>query len=62
MIATEYYETLQGGVRLFRTYSDSGMMILQADTGIKYADSIDVENSPHYYIELDEPIETAGDN
>ncbi len=59
MIVTEYYMTRTDGVRLFRTYSDKGMVMIQNETGIKYAEAIDVENSGYTYTETDEPIEVS---
>lgn len=57
MIVTEFYMTRTDGVKLFRTYSDNGKMMLQNETGIKYAEAIDVENSGYTYSETDEDVE-----
>lgn len=57
MIVTEFYTTRTDGVKLFRTYSDNGKMMLQNETGIKYAEAIDVENSGYTYSETDEDVE-----
>lgn len=54
MIQVEY---LRDGT-LVRHYSDVGMMLLQNETGIKYADPIDVVPCAYTYTETDEPIET----
>lgn len=62
MIIKEFYKTREDGVNLYRTYSDKGMMILQNETGVTYAEAIDVENAPYTYTETDEPIPTEGDN
>lgn len=55
MLKTEFYKTREDGVKLYRNYSDEGMMIEQ-ETGARYAEAIDVENSIHVYTETDEPI------
>ena len=57
MIVTEFFKEREDGVKLYRTYSDANMMILQNETGIKYAEAIDIENSGYTYSETDEPIE-----
>lgn len=57
MIVTEYYMTRSDGVKLYRTYSDEGMMMIQNETGIKYGEAVDVENSGYTYTETDEPVE-----
>lgn len=56
MIIREYYETRQDGVKLYRTCSNEGKMLLQSDTGIEYAEAIDVEDSPHTYVETATPV------
>lgn len=53
MIQKEY---LNDGT-LVRYYSDAGMMLLQEETGIKYAEAIDPADINRVYIETDEPIE-----
>lgn len=57
MLKTELYKTRADGVKLYRSYSDSGFLILQEQTGVKYAEAIDIEDSGYTYIETDEPIE-----
>ncbi len=52
-------ETLLEG-DLVRHYSDSGMMMLQVETGIKYGDAIDVVPCRYTYEETDEPVEGEG--
>ena len=39
------------GVNLYRTYSDSNLMIRQVETGDVYAEAIDVENAAYTYEE-----------
>ena len=61
MIVREFYETRSDGVRLFKTYSDSGLMIRQNESGNIYSEAVDVENAPFTYSETDELIETDKD-
>lgn len=58
MIVKEEYKTRSDGVKLFRTYSDENRKIIQNETGIVYAEAIDVENAPYTYCESTEVIET----
>jgi hypothetical protein len=51
MIIKEEYKTRADGVKLIRTYSDEGKYIIQNETGIVYAEAIDVENAPYTYSE-----------
>ena len=53
MIQTEY---LHDGT-LIKHYSDLGFMLLQVETGIKYADPIDLVPCGYTYEETDELIE-----
>lgn len=53
MIQTEY---LNDGT-LIRHFSDQGVMLLQTETGIKYADPVDVVPCRYTYEETDEKIE-----
>jgi hypothetical protein len=53
MIKTEY---LNDGT-LIKYYSDAGYMLLQVETGIKYADPVDVVPCRYTYEETDELIE-----
>ena len=57
MIIKEEYKTRSDGVKLFRTYSDDGKKIVQNETGIVYAEAVDVENAPYTYSESAESIE-----
>lgn len=57
MIKREFYMTRSDGVRLYKTYSDSGKYILQLQTGIEYSEAIDVENAPYTYVEIDKLID-----
>ena len=56
MIVRKYYATRNDGVKLYKTYSDFGMYILQVETGIEYDIAIDVENAPYTYKETSTPI------
>lgn len=58
MIVREFYEVRSDGVRLFKTYSDSGFYIKQNESGNIYSEAVDVENAPFTYSETDEKIET----
>ena len=58
MIQREFYTQRKDGVKLYRTYSDAGMMIRQNETGVEYAEAIDVEGVPYTYTETETQIET----
>ena len=58
MIQREFYTQRKDGVKLYRTYSDIGMMIRQNETGVEYAEAIDVEDASYTYTETETPIET----
>jgi hypothetical protein len=58
MIVKEYFMTRNDGVRLYRTYSDEEKPLLQVETGIAYAEAIDVEDAPYTYTEFREISET----
>ena len=51
MIIKEFYKKRSDGVNLYRTYSDSNLMIKQVETGNVYAEAIDVENVAYTYEE-----------
>ena len=51
MIIKEFYKKRSDGVNLYRTYSDSKLMIRQVETGNTYAEAIDVENAVYTYEE-----------
>lgn len=57
MIQIEY---LNDGT-LIKHYSDAGMMLLQNETGAKYAEPIDVVPCMYTYTETDEPIESESE-
>ena len=58
MIIKEFYKKRSDGINLYRTYSDSNLMIRQVETGNVYAEAIDVENATYTYTETETPIET----
>ena len=58
MIQREFYTQRKDSVKLYRTYSDAGMMIRQNETGVEYTEAIDVEGAPYTYTETETPIET----
>ena len=57
MIKKEFYLEREDGIKLYRTYSDINHYIIQKETGIKYTEAIDVEDSNYTYEETDEIIE-----
>ena len=59
MIQRELYTQRKDGVKLYRTYSDTGRMILQNETGVDYTEAIDVEGASYTYTETEMPIETS---
>ena len=52
MIKTEFLND----ETLIKHYSDAGYMLLQVETGVKYADPIDIYPCPYTYEETDEPV------
>ena len=60
MIIKEFFMTREDGVDLYRTYSDQGFMVRQIETGILYAEPIDIEDTPYTYEETNELIEKDG--
>lgn len=61
MIVREFYEIRSDGVRLYKTYSDSGFYIKQTESGNLYSEAVDIENAPFTYSETEEKIETDKD-
>lgn len=57
MIQREFYTQRKDGVKLYRTYSDAGMMIRQNETGAEYAEAIDVEGASYTYTETETRIQ-----
>ena len=59
MIKKEYYKTMEDGVKLYHTYSDTGHKIKRISDDITYDDAIDVSENVEYE-EVDEYIDTEG--
>ena len=57
MIIKEFYKKRSDGINLYRTYSDSKLMIRQVETGNVYTEAIDVENAAYTYEETSMPID-----
>ena len=57
MIIKEFYKKRSDGINLYRTYSDSNLMIKQVETGNVYAEAIDVENAAYTYEETSMSID-----
>ena len=57
MIIKEFYKKRSDGINLYRTYSDSNLMIEQVETGNVYAEAIDVENAAYTYEETSMSID-----
>ena len=57
MIIKEFYKKRSDGINLYRTYSDSNLMIRQVETGNVYTEAIDVENAVYTYEETGMPID-----
>ncbi len=56
MIVKEFYQTRKDGVKLFKTYSDSGVHIRKVGTNEVYLEAVDVEDAPFEYEETKTPI------
>ena len=61
MIVKEEYKTRADGVKLYRTYSDLGIQILQVETGRIYDEAVDIEGAPYTYEEYVEPTDDPED-
>lgn len=57
MVIKEFYTTRTDGVNLYRIYSDSGLSLLQNETGVIYGEAIDVEDAPYTYSETESPVD-----
>lgn len=57
MIVKEFFRTRKDGVNLYRTYSDEGFYIIQNETGVEYAEAVDVEDANYTYSESDRLVE-----
>jgi hypothetical protein len=56
MIVREHYKTRTDGVELYKTYSNAGYLIRQAETGAEYDEAIDVDGTSHTYTETDKLV------
>ena len=52
MVIIEFFKERSDGVKLYRTYSDANLDLLQNETGLRYSEAIDVENSKYTYSEI----------
>ena len=59
MIVTEFYKTRADGVRLVRTYSDTGKLIER--DGVVYEEAIDPEDSGRVYTESEMDAELSAE-
>lgn len=57
MIHREAHMTLKSGKKLYRTYSNLKVKIMQHPTEVIYDEAVDVEGAPYTYTETDIPIE-----
>ena len=57
MIKREFYNELDNGTKLYKTYSSDGFKIRQLETGKIYDEAIDIEDAPFTYEETSEKIE-----
>lgn len=57
MTVQEFYKTRADGVKLYRTYSDRGLMIQKVGTDEVYSAAIDIEGAPFAYKETETLIE-----
>ena len=62
MIKREFYMKRKDGVRLYKTYSDAGVKVLQIETGSVYDCAIDVEDANYTYEETKTKREEVGAN
>lgn len=58
MIIIEQYEN---NANLERRYSDKGVYMRQVETGIEYAEAVDVVPCRYTYVETEHPIEVASE-
>lgn len=57
MIKKEYFTTRKDGVKLYKTYSDSGFYIRKVGTEEVYDEAIDVESATFEYEETEEKVQ-----
>lgn len=61
MIKREYFAERKDGVNLYKSFSDSGLMIRKVGTEEVYEEAIDVEGSEFSYEETEEKIKDQSD-
>jgi len=61
-IQREFYGERADGVKLYRTFSDSGKVICQTETGILFDEAVDVEDAAFTYSETDAEIRNGNEN
>ena len=61
MIKREFYMTRKDNVNLYKTHSDSNVLIKNKNTEELYDEAIDVEGSSNEYEETDINIENDGE-
>lgn len=61
MVQREYHSTREDGVKLFRSFSDKGVMIRKLGTQQIYDEAIDVEKAPYRYVETETPINSEAE-
>lgn len=59
MIIKEFYRTRKDGVNLYKSYSDSGLIIHKEGTDEEYDVAIDTEDAKYSYTETNKTIETS---
>lgn len=62
MIVKEFYRTRGDGVELYKTYSDSGVLIVKEGTNEEYDVAIDVKDSENVYAETDKSLDVTEDD
>ena len=56
MIITEFFIERADGVKLYRTFSDSGLMIQKIGTDELYTEAVDEKEIGYKYTETDIPV------
>ena len=56
-IIKEFHSERTDGVKLYKIYSASDVLLRQVETGHLYSVAVDVEGSPYTYEETDMPVE-----
>ena len=56
MLKREFFQTREDGVKLYRAFSDSGLLIKKIGAGEIYSEAIDIEADGFSYLETDIPV------